>query len=506
VRTWRQATLFVLAIHATALPILALACGRIAPEETSSDAGDAGDAEGAGSDVSYSDRPAQLGNEIDYEHYDEPPSWVFDGCVCPPPPQCPAPAFAPPSGTAFQAGAGIVTITDATLPANGFIYFTTDGTNPNVNSQVYVGPLQVVEDVTFRAAAQAPGCTMSNVVLASYTVVPGDGPPDYPVTFNPGSSISNNDLLVALTGAPGAAICYTLDGSAPTCTNGQCTGTSLTYSAATRVAIRGDVTDPATGLITVTAIECEAGSISSVPVSQVYTLQAADPTMTNPAPGPAVPWTPNSVQPLIATATVDSNTPVSIHLTYGGPTTCTTGATYANDSNVYLTSSSTISALACKTGYLPSAVKTFDYVLQFAPPYLDSLVGGTQGEPGWDWAGTGEPVTTMTIPDAGAAYGPFLVYQVGDPPCTGTAGAPEPASCSGAPNALADYVCWSKNGPASCGCASPLALTTATPYATLPASADVGPGDTLSVVACQSSPPVNAIGVFAAASTTVTFQ
>jgi hypothetical protein len=405
-----------------------------------------------------------------------------------------------------------VYITDSYLPPNGFIYYTTDGTNPNVNSPVFSGPIQVTQDVTFRSAAQAPGCPMSNVVVASYVVAPGDydgSPPPYaPVVFNPASSVSNNDLLVALSGVPGANICYTLDGTTPTCANGQCTGTSITYGAANRVAIRGDVTDLGTGQVTVMAIECEAGYASSAPAAEVYQLVVADPTMTNPAPGPAVPWTPNSVHPLIATATVDSNTPVSIRYTTDGTSpSCTTGTAVANDTLVPLTSSTKISAIACKTGYGRSALATFDYGLQLAPPFLQSQAPDGLGAPGWDWAATWQPIATMTIPaDAGAPYGPFLVRQVGDPPCTGTAGAPLPASCSGAPNALADYVCWSKGGPASCGCASPLALTPATPYAALPAPADVAPGDTLSVVACQKSPPVNATGVFAAASTTVTFQ
>jgi hypothetical protein len=401
-----------------------------------------------------------------------------------------------------------VTITDTALSPYGFIYWTWDGTNPNVNSPVYSGPLQVTQNVTFRSAAQASGCPISNVVVASYTVAPGgyDAPPYFPVVFNPPSSTSNNDLLVGLSGVPGATICYSFDGSVPACANGQCTG--LTYDAATRVAIRGDVTDSLTGQATVTAIQCGAGNVSSLFASQVYTLQAGAPAMASPAPGPAVPWAPGGVRPVLATVTVDSNTPVAIRYTTDGTMpTCTTGTAVGNDASIPLASSTKVTAIACKTGYLPSTVATYDYVMQLAPPFLASQAAAGLGAPGWDWAGTAQPVTTMTIPaDAGAPYGPFLVQQVGDPPCTGTAGAPELAVCTGAPNALADYVCWSKNGPVSCSCTSPIVLTPANPYAVLPAAADVAPGDTLSVAACQSSPPVNTTGVFAGASTTVTFQ
>jgi hypothetical protein len=64
VRRRRRDTLLVLGLHLATVPVLALACGRIASEETSADAGDAG---GAHWDVSHSDRDAQPGSEIDYD-------------------------------------------------------------------------------------------------------------------------------------------------------------------------------------------------------------------------------------------------------------------------------------------------------------------------------------------------------------------------------------------------------------------------------------------------------
>jgi hypothetical protein len=190
--------------------------------------------------------------------------------------------------------------------------------------------------------------------------------------------------------------------------------------------------------------------------------------------------------------------------------TCTASGTCATGSTTYtgpITVDSTLtdpqtgavpmSAMACLAGSTPTPVTAQTYTLQLAPPYLSSTVGVGAGLPGWAWNGTGAPGTTMTVPaDAGVPYGPFQVQQVGDPPCTG------PGSCTGPANQLADFLCWSKGSPATCSCAAPLPLTPAAPYATLPAAADVNPGDTLSVIACQSTPPTNAPGVYAPSSTT----
>ncbi|MGH7295685.1 MAG: chitobiase/beta-hexosaminidase C-terminal domain-containing protein [Polyangiaceae bacterium] len=179
------------------------------------------------------------------------------------PPQCPAPTFAPASGAVDP---GNVTITDTGLPANGFIFYTTDGTNPNQNSPVYAGPIQVSASETIRAAAIAPTCSESNVSVATYTVTPFDGGGLPAPTLNPSSQISDNDFLVSLSDTGGATICFTLDGTTPTCTNGACTGTSQTYNAASRVSVNGTVTGqsgPTQGKVTLTAIACEAGFINS---------------------------------------------------------------------------------------------------------------------------------------------------------------------------------------------------------------------------------------------------
>jgi hypothetical protein len=127
-----------------------------------------------------------------------------------------------------------------------------------------------------------------------------------------------------------------------------------------------------------------------------------------------------------------------------------------------------------------SSVVTQVYQLALAPPYLASANADGAGQPGWDWSGKGTPNTSMTIPaDAGAGpYGPFVAQQVGSLPCTSA------TSCTGAANTLAGSLCWSKAATVDCSCASPIPLTSAAPSATLPAAANVSPGDSLSVIAC----------------------
>jgi hypothetical protein len=314
-----------------------------------------------------------------------------------------APTFSPPSGsTAF-----VVTIVPPPgFPTDGAIFYTLDGTNPTLSSPRYLAPIQIIVEVTtIRAVAYAPSCPMSPIGAASYFPGGSDAPP----MFSPDTTTQAHPFTVHLSDNPGATICYTLDGSTPTCNGGTCTGGTHTYNSANPITIDSTETNTQ-GQVVVTAIACAIGLTNSAPASQTYTLQ-------------------------------------------------------------------------------------------LSPPFLASASPDGAGLPGWDWGGAGQPVTTMAIPaDAGAPYGPFVAQQVGDPPCTGA------ASCSGAANQLADYLCWAKGAPATCACATPLTLTPAAPSVTLPAAADVAKGDTLSVIACQNASHANAPGVYApSVATTVQF-
>jgi hypothetical protein len=305
-----------------------------------------------------------------------------------------APTFTPPTNTNNP---GTVTIAVAGLPANGFIYYTTNGTMPNQNSPIYVGPIQVTMGETIFAYAHAPGYQDSPFAHATYTVsvVMPEGGTEAgvnltPPTFVPTSSKQFNDFKVALTtSTPGATICYTLDNTTPTCTNGSCTGSSLSYNSVTQVPISGSTNTPgqAAGITIVNAITCEAGATNSSEASQTYQLQVADPTMSSPAPGtilvgstPIVSSTTTGA--VIAYSTSAGTVPTCINGTGGVGTTVTNPHTFGAPGNSPADplKAATYQTIGCKAGYAPSNVSTSTYVLKLNTPGLQP--SGTQHGPG----------------------------------------------------------------------------------------------------------------------------
>jgi len=87
------------------------------------------------------------------------------------------PTFMPPSGTALAGPTNVTIVPPAGFPTTGFIYYTTNGTNPNPNSLVYSSAIQVSQAETIRAYASAPGFMDSPIAFATYTIaVPDAGP------------------------------------------------------------------------------------------------------------------------------------------------------------------------------------------------------------------------------------------------------------------------------------------------------------------------------------------
>ena len=102
-----------------------------------------------------------------------------------PPYNAPDPAAAPvftPAGGIYT-GPQSVTITCATEGV--VIHYTTDGSDPTVNSPVYSGPIPVTENLTIKAVAVKDGMSDSPVVSAVYTVLPV--PAAYTVTVENGT-------------------------------------------------------------------------------------------------------------------------------------------------------------------------------------------------------------------------------------------------------------------------------------------------------------------------------
>ena len=292
---------------------------------------------------------------------------------------CPTPTFSPDSGTVDP---GTVTITDPGLPSNGVILYTTNGTNPIQGSLTYTGPIAITQTTTIRAAGFAPSCAESDVAVATYTA---GGPPDAgslaSVTFSPTSQKADNDFPLTLTAAAGATICYSLDGSTPTCSGGACSGTSATYVAADQITIDGTVTDPSgstQGQVTVTAIACAVGSANSPPKAQVYTLKVATPQITGLTNGNNA-YAAAGVAGILAEATLDSVSPASPMVVHGvagaTPPTCSDPHVVAVGSKVIGTQvAQEYQAIGCKLGYADSDLAVFDYTFTLDAP---GVTGGT---------------------------------------------------------------------------------------------------------------------------------
>ena len=95
------------------------------------------------------------------------------------------PTFSPAGGTYFEAQT--VSITCATEGAT--IHFTTDGTDPTENSDVYGTPLDISETTTVKAKAWKDGYEASNIASATYTIEEG-------IAFN---RVSNHAVVAGST-------------------------------------------------------------------------------------------------------------------------------------------------------------------------------------------------------------------------------------------------------------------------------------------------------------------
>ncbi|MGH8048420.1 MAG: chitobiase/beta-hexosaminidase C-terminal domain-containing protein [Chthoniobacterales bacterium] len=85
-----------------------------------------------------------------------------------------APMFSPGSGTYFD----FVDVTMTTNTTGATIFFTTDGTDPDMMSDVYdpTFPPEIFETTVVKAFAYKPGDTDSTITTATYTIVPSPPP------------------------------------------------------------------------------------------------------------------------------------------------------------------------------------------------------------------------------------------------------------------------------------------------------------------------------------------
>ncbi len=110
------------------------------------------------------------------------------GCHKPTDPdQVSKPVFSPPGGT-YEGGVD-VGITTTTLGTT--ILYTTDGSDPNSNSSVYVSPIHVTQTTTLKAKAYRSGLQDSAIATANYTIETPPIPENF--VFVPGGTFTMGD-------------------------------------------------------------------------------------------------------------------------------------------------------------------------------------------------------------------------------------------------------------------------------------------------------------------------
>ena len=190
------------------------------------------------------------------------------------PPSVATPAFSPAAGnyTSVQS----VTISDATAGAT--IYYTTNGSTPTPSSTEYTGPIAVSSTETLEAIAVATGDTNSAVASAAYTItssLPSVATPTFSLAAGTYTSVQSVTISDATAGA---TIYYTTNGTTPSTSSTQYTGSITVSSTETLEAIAVATGD------TNSAVASAAYTITSLPS---FTIGASPASLTADASGEA---------------------------------------------------------------------------------------------------------------------------------------------------------------------------------------------------------------------------
>jgi hypothetical protein len=256
------------------------------------------------------------------------------------PPQAATPAFSLAAGTytSFQT----VTISDATPSAT--IYYTIDGSTPTTGSNVYKGPLNIVNAYTpLQAVAIAPNYSISSAASAiymlnlSYAAAP---------TFSVGYGTYNTPQTVSISDTtPGATIYYQINTGYPTTS-------SPVYS--------GPITVSSTESIWAMAIANNyfpSGFTGATYIIDPLAPQTVAPTFSVPAGTYTTPQT---------VTISDSTQGASIYYSTDGSTPGTNSTFYS--APITVSSSETLQAIATAGGDTNSSVASAIYAINLPPP------------------------------------------------------------------------------------------------------------------------------------------
>ena len=249
------------------------------------------------------------------------------------------PQFDPPAGT-FSTAQSVSIRTDT---PGAVVHYTLDGNAPNATSPIYGSPISIAKTATLKAIAVKEGWNDSEVQSGNYVIDVPRGTVAQ-VQIKPNAGRYWNDVDVTLSSdTTGATICYSLDGSVPTCAaNGQCAPGNLTYTS--------PLSMPKVGA-KVQANACKAGMLPAESTSAEYTFSASLPQV-DPPPEQYDPLNPVRVK--ISTSTEGG----VIHYTVNGRTpTCDSPDTFVTTGTFPQFKGFThVQALTCKDGYATSSV------------------------------------------------------------------------------------------------------------------------------------------------------
>jgi hypothetical protein len=251
-----------------------------------------------------------------------------------------------------------VTITDAT--AGAVIYYTTNGSTPTVNSQVYSAPITVGATETINALALAPGSALSAEATATYMIAsviptPTFTPPGGPYTY--AQTVTISDSLA------GTSIYYTLDGSTPTTASTLYTGAITVSGTNTGIGLTAITNGPEA----VNAIAVETGYTNSAVASATYLIA-------NNAPSPVFSPPGSTFQTTQVVTITDTLPNATVYYSTDGSMPTTTSAQYAGPITVGTTE--TLTAIAVAPGYINSMPSSA--LFTFSPPVVASFAAGLQ--------------------------------------------------------------------------------------------------------------------------------
>lgn len=230
-------------------------------------------------------------------------------------------------------------VTITTTTAGATIRYTVDGSTPTSSvGTVYSTAISISTTTTVKAIAYLSGMTDSQVASATFTINTPANQVEAP-TFNPPAGTYSSTQNVTLsTNTSGATIRYTTDGTSPSSSVGTVYSTAIPVSITT----------------TLKAIAYKTGMTDSTEVTAIYTLNltpVATPTF-SPSGG---------MQALAQLVTITTTTAgATIRYTTDGTTPSSiSGSVYSTAIPI----SSTLKAIAYKTGFSDSPVATATYTV-----------------------------------------------------------------------------------------------------------------------------------------------